>query len=216
MVLRGPVLLYPHSHGRSRGHASVSPDIDVKGQIDDINMPSNINDIELSDFRRCSLKELIEPTTVSQCAITLFDLVCLAETPYSMLAMRRLSRILHDYNATVFNAQSLHRKLAAILKVDARLVRVLDFCPALSDPTYSRDSRRLENQFDFLPWARFTWEWKIASYRMKFYSTFLGVGVADPALLESEQVREMCKSCEPAAKLDITDLPLLRTGVTSI
>lgn len=88
-----------------------------------------------------------------------------------MLAMRKLAGVLQRYQ-TVFNASSKRSRYEIVSDIDEQLTSLLEFCPALQ--TLTGDApKTVRNQYDYLPWARYTWTWKITSYRMKIHSAFL-------------------------------------------
>ena len=109
-----------------------------------------------------------------------------------MLALRKLADIMYDFNGLVHLAPSLGQKYNAVCDLDARILHLLDFCPALG-PTFL-DNLVTPAQHDedlncqYLPWARYTWAWKIACYRMKIHSIFLSSSAEDPNYEHSEKV----------------------------
>jgi len=102
---------------------------------------------------------------------------------------------LYDYNNTVHLAPNLKSKHEAVSALDSRLITCLDEYPALKlelDGDAGGFSSPGLNE-ETLNWARYTWAWKIASYRMKFHSLFLGRGMAADGL-RYQASENICRS----------------------
>jgi hypothetical protein len=86
--------------------------------------------------------------------------------------------------------------------VDARLQRHLDYCPSLkpsSEPYPANIS--INDDFDYLPCARYTLVLRLAGMRIQLYGRFYTRSYRDFRFQEARQVRYLMQRIRPRSRL---------------
>lgn len=138
-------------------------------------MPANINDEQLSDMRRIKPLPLATPTLVSH-----------------LIAMSRTAELCRSFSEAFHAPEAVadvEKQYAVVLEHDRKLLRILDFCPALrpNDDPYPTDVDPTR-PFDYLPWARFIWSTLFGPFRIRWYRHFLGRSFTDARFSAAREV----------------------------
>nr|CRX79018.1 hypothetical protein [Leucosporidium scottii] len=149
-------------------------------------LPSNINDEQLSDTRRIKPLPLSTPTLVSHLL--------------SMSLAAEICKSFADQFHSVAATGDIDKQYAIVVEHDRRLLKVLDFCPALqpSDQPYPTEADPTR-PFDYLPWSRHLWATMMPPARIRWYRHFLGRSFSDPRFSDARQI------CLEAARMLIKE-----------